>query len=331
MTRRFWIGGVLTAPVFVLEMGAHLFGAHGWIDQTLSNWLQFALRDAGGAVGGLAVLRARLAVARHPQSQHVHADRARHRRRLCSTAWSRRSRPGFFRRRCAVTTARCRSISRPQRSSPCWCCSDRCWNCAPARRPPARSARCSISPPKTARRVDDDGSEEDVPLDAVAVGDRLRVRPGEKVPVDGEVIEGRSAVDESMVTGESMPVDEGARRQGHRRHAQPLRLVRDARRPRSAATRCWRRSCRWWRRRSARARRSSGSPIRCRAGSCPPSSRSRSLAFRRLGDRSGRSRASPTRWSPRSACSSSPAPARSVWPRRCRSWSASDAARRPAC
>jgi P-type Cu+ transporter len=60
--------------------------------------------------------------------------------------------------------------------------------------------------PSSARRVRDDGSDEDVPLDLVAVGDRLRVRPGEKVPVDGVLIEGRSAVDESMVTGESMPV-----------------------------------------------------------------------------------------------------------------------------
>jgi Cu+-exporting ATPase len=60
--------------------------------------------------------------------------------------------------------------------------------------------------PKTARRIKDDGSDEDVALDAVVVGDRLRVRPGEKIPVDGMLIEGRSAVDESMVTGEAMPV-----------------------------------------------------------------------------------------------------------------------------
>jgi Cu+-exporting ATPase len=61
--------------------------------------------------------------------------------------------------------------------------------------------------PKTARRVRDDGSDEEVSLDQVAVGDRLRVRPGDKIPVDGEVIDGRSTVDESMLTGEPVPVE----------------------------------------------------------------------------------------------------------------------------
>jgi Cu+-exporting ATPase len=60
--------------------------------------------------------------------------------------------------------------------------------------------------PKLARRVRADGSDEEITLDLVAVGDTLRIRPGEKVPVDGEVIEGRGTVDESMVTGESMPI-----------------------------------------------------------------------------------------------------------------------------
>src|SRR4030095_10890134 len=65
--------------------------------------------------------------------------------------------------------------------------------------------------PKTARRVRADGSDEDVPLEHVQPGDLLRVRPGEKVPVDGVVVDGASAVDESMVTGESIPVDKAPR------------------------------------------------------------------------------------------------------------------------
>lgn len=63
---------------------------------------------------------------------------------------------------------------------------------------------------KTARRVRDDGEEEDVPIEDVVAGDRLRVRPGEKVPVDGTVLEGTSSIDESMVSGEPIPVEKGA-------------------------------------------------------------------------------------------------------------------------
>src|SRR5258708_4431235 len=60
--------------------------------------------------------------------------------------------------------------------------------------------------PKTARVVDEKGADHEVPIDSLKVGDKLRVRPGEKVPVDGVILEGRSSLDESLVTGESMPV-----------------------------------------------------------------------------------------------------------------------------
>jgi Cu+-exporting ATPase len=64
--------------------------------------------------------------------------------------------------------------------------------------------------PKTARRVGNDGHEQDVPLEQIRVGDHVRVRPGEKIPVDGIVLEGRSSVDESMVTGEPIPVEKNS-------------------------------------------------------------------------------------------------------------------------
>jgi Cu+-exporting ATPase len=64
--------------------------------------------------------------------------------------------------------------------------------------------------PKTARRIGKEGGEEDVPLDEVRPGDLLRVRPGEKVPVDGTVVEGKSSIDEAMVSGEPIPVEKQA-------------------------------------------------------------------------------------------------------------------------
>jgi P-type Cu+ transporter len=64
--------------------------------------------------------------------------------------------------------------------------------------------------PKSARRLRDDGTEEDVPLEHIKVGDRLLVRPGERLPVDGTVLEGKSTIDESMVTGEAMPIEKAA-------------------------------------------------------------------------------------------------------------------------
>ena len=69
--------------------------------------------------------------------------------------------------------------------------------------------------PETARRINADGSEYDAPLENILTGDLLRVRPGEAVPVDGVLVEGHSALDESMLTGEPIPVEKGVADTGH--------------------------------------------------------------------------------------------------------------------
>ena len=97
---------------------------------------------------------------------------------------------------------------------------------APAR----RSARCSTSRRRPRGGSRADGTETDVPLDEVQAGDRLRIRPGDGVPVDGIVLEGRSSVDESMLTGEPVPVEKTTGDTADRRHAQQERHAGDARR-----------------------------------------------------------------------------------------------------
>ena len=97
-------------------------------------------------------------------------------------------------------------VLRSGRGNHAWSCSGKYWNCARAAAPAARFGRCWISAPKTARLVRADGTEQDIPLDHVIPATRLRVRPGEKVPVDGLVLDGSSSVDESMITGEPVPV-----------------------------------------------------------------------------------------------------------------------------
>ena len=133
--------------------------------------------------------------------------------------------------------------------------------------------------PKTARRVGEDGSEEDVPLDSVQPGDLLRVRPGEKVPVDGLVIEGRSAVDESMITGEPIPSEKGPDDPRDRSHRERIGKSRSSARSVWAPRRCSPRSCRWWPKPSEAAHPSSDwrtwSPATsCRSSCWHPSSRS---------------------------------------------------------
>jgi Cu+-exporting ATPase len=204
MSRRFWIGLVLTLPVFGLEMGAHIVGRHGFIDPTLSNWIQFAFTTpvvlwAGWpffvrgwqslvtrnlnmftliAMGtGVAYLYSVVAVAApglFPAAFRGHGGAV----------------ATYFEAAAVITVLVLLGQVLELR----------------AREATSGAIKALISlAPKTARRMRD-GAEEDVALDTVAAGDILRVRPGDKVPVDGIVTEGRSSLDESMVTGESMPV-----------------------------------------------------------------------------------------------------------------------------
>jgi Cu+-exporting ATPase len=205
MTRRFWIGLVLTAPVFVLEMGAHLFGAHGWIDPTLSAWLQLMFATpmvlwAGWPffVRGWQSLVTRnlnmfTLIALGTGTAYIYSVIATVAPDIFPPAFQNHGGPPpvYFEAAAVITVLVLLGQVLELR----------------ARAATSGAIRALLDlTPKTARRVNENGSDEDVPLDAATVGDKLRVRPGEKIPVDGEVIEGHSIVDESMVTGESMPV-----------------------------------------------------------------------------------------------------------------------------
>ncbi|HEY7610330.1 MAG TPA: heavy metal translocating P-type ATPase [Alphaproteobacteria bacterium] len=209
MTRRFWIGGVLTLPVLVLEMGGHLTNLHMLLGQQLSNWLQFLFATPVVIWAGWPLL------ARGWQSVKTRnlnmftliamGTGVAWLYSVVATAVPDAFPPAFrgpdgavsiyFEAASVITVlvllGQVLELKARERTSG------------------AIRALLDLAP-KTARRVRADGAaeagDEEVPLDAVHAGDRLRVRPGDKVPVDGTVLEGRSTVDESMVTGESLPV-----------------------------------------------------------------------------------------------------------------------------
>jgi len=205
MSRRFWVGLALAAPVFALEMGAHVANLHMVIGQRWSSWLQlafatpvvlwagwpfflrawqslrtrnlnmFTLIAMGTGVAWLYSVAALLLPGIFPPGFRG-ADGAV---------------PVYFEAAAVITVLVLLGQVLELR----------------AREQTSGAIRALLAlAPRSARRMRADGGEEEVSLDAIAVGDRLRVRPGEKVAVDGAVIEGRSSLDESMVTGESMPV-----------------------------------------------------------------------------------------------------------------------------
>lgn len=205
MTRRFWIGLALTLPVFVLEMGGHLAGLHETLSPQASNWIQLTLATPVVAWCGwpFFVRGWKSIVSRHLNMFTLIAigTGVALLYSLVATLIPQVF-PGAFRQEdgsvavyfeaaavivVLVLLGQVLELRAREKTSG------------------AIRALLDLAP-ATARRLDDQGSEADVPLDQVHVGDRLRVRPGDKVPLDGEVIDGSSNVDESMVTGEPLAV-----------------------------------------------------------------------------------------------------------------------------
>jgi Cu+-exporting ATPase len=205
MTRRFWAGLVLAVPVMALEMGGHLTNLHMVLGKEMSNWVQFVLATpvvlwCGWPffVRGWQSLRTRnlnmfTLIAMGTGVAWTYSVVAVALPGLFPPAFrgSEGAVAVYFEAAAVITVLVLLGQMLELR----------------AREQTSGAIRALLDlAPKTARRLKDDGTDEEVSLDAVAVGDRLRVRPGEKVPVDGEVVDGRSSLDESMVTGESMPV-----------------------------------------------------------------------------------------------------------------------------
>ncbi|MDU6829613.1 MAG: copper-translocating P-type ATPase, partial [Bradyrhizobium sp.] len=205
MTRRFWMGLALSIPVVILEMGGHLIGDHGWIDQSLSNWIQLVLATpvvlwAGWPFfvrGWQSVLTRNLnmftLIAMGTGVAWVYSVVATFVPGVFPATF--RGHDGavavYFEAAAVITVLVLLGQVLELR----------------AREATSGAIKALLDlAPKTARRIRADGTDEEVQITVLQVGDRLRVRPGEKVPVDGEIAEGRSSLDESMVTGESMPV-----------------------------------------------------------------------------------------------------------------------------
>jgi len=205
MTRRFWIGLALTLPVLALEMGAHLFPVRHWVGAHASNWMQMLLGTPVVLWAGWPFFqRGWQSLLRRSLNMFTLIALGTGAAWLYSMAGTLA--PGLFPAElrgeegavaiyfeaAAVITVlvllgQVLELRAREKTSG------------------AIKALLDLAP-KTAIRVGADGSDATVPIDDIQVGDLLRVRPGEKVPVDGEVTDGKATVDEAMVTGEPMPV-----------------------------------------------------------------------------------------------------------------------------
>jgi P-type Cu+ transporter len=206
MTRRFWVGLALTLPVFILEMGGHIpaLGLDDLVPPRISNWIQFALSTPVVLWAGWPFFERAWASVVHRSlnmfSLIALGTGAAYLYSLFATFAPGMFPAGFrelggtvavyFEAAAVITVLVLLGQVLELR----------------AREQTGGAIRALLKlAPKTARRLNPGGDDEEVALELVQAGDRLRVRPGDGVPVDGEVLEGKSAVDESMVTGESMP------------------------------------------------------------------------------------------------------------------------------
>jgi Cu+-exporting ATPase len=206
MTRRFWVGLVLTLPIVALDMAGHIpaLGLHALVSPLASTWIQFALATPVVLWAGWPFFeRAWASVLNRSLNMFsliALGTGAAYLYSLVATVAPGVFPSGFrighgavavyFEAAAAIIVLVLLGQALELR--------------ARAQTGGAIRALLKLAP-KSARRLRADGEDEDVALERVAVGDRLRVRPGDGVPVDGEVIDGKSAVDESMVTGESAP------------------------------------------------------------------------------------------------------------------------------
>ncbi len=205
MTRRFWIGLAFAVPVVVLEMGGHLFNLYMLVPASLSVWIQMLLATPAVLWSGWPFfVRGWKSIASRSLNMFTLIAIG------TGTAWlysmaaalmphlfppSLKNAEGivpvYFESASVIVVLVLLGQILELR----------------ARETTSGAIRALLNlAPRTALRIADDNTETEIPLDMVIVGDRLRVRPGEKVPVDGAIVDGHSSVDESMITGESMPV-----------------------------------------------------------------------------------------------------------------------------
>jgi Cu+-exporting ATPase len=205
MTRRFWIGTALTLPVFALEMGGHLFDIHHLIAQQTSNWVQFLLGTPVVLWAGWPFFTRAVASIRN-RSLNMFTLIALG----TGAAWLysvvATVAPGLFPAELRLADGAVAVYFEAAAVITVLVLLGQVLELR-AREKTSGAIKALLGlAPKTAVKVNADGSDETVQVDAIRVGDLLRVRPGGKVPVDGELVEGKGNVDESMVTGEPIPV-----------------------------------------------------------------------------------------------------------------------------